>query len=338
MMGHIVSPSGIGENVKVEYIYPFTYDTDIDQFVDFTISDSKLFTYKIDIITSLEDKKLLDTDSKVDGGLITWYESDVYVSLSQLLNLDIDCFSSYLNLYHYKTDVDTRLGYIHKLFSDVILSTPALDNINTDVRLLGLEIKNFFLDVDEYTNATEAMYVDLIDYVSQVDVAKSYFVVSGTTVSSSFYPIPNGFRMMYDPPNDFYSKEPVEVLVHLENIIGDILEQRYYLLYGYNLIYSTVSPWDWDHLVPVWVTAANESRCQEIATDAWYFETVSQPHLDLGARIQPLVKTTDLGAVIYPQSKAYYYGKSFEFTVYAKDKSGNEMIPFKLRFTINKEN
>ena len=336
MVGHLVSPSGLGEDVGVNFVVPFSYSTAMDTDVDFTISTSKLFGIVSDLFLSASVASGIDTDSQTRAGLITWYGTDCWLSNKVVSSFLSDVFSSMSGIKYYESDISLQKGLLERYFSDVVLSTQTKKRLNTDTRLLGLVIENFFLDQDEFKPASTVLTVDILDYISTIDTSKSYLTVSGVTVSSTLTPIPHGYRMTYDPVDDFYSTEPLEVTVHVENIIGDKKEQHYYLLYGYNLIYNTLNRWDWDKDIDVVVQADNLAKCKGTAYDAWSFKIESRPTYDLGATIVPLIKTQDLGATIYPQSKAFYYGKYFEFTVFAKDLSGNEMVPFKLKFKIDK--
>jgi len=248
------------------------------------------------------------------SGTLTGYEQDVYVSLESLIS---------------GSNQNTYL---------------------TDMRLHALEVDNFFLEVDEYTTSAGIMSVDIYDKRRiPVSTTNSYFVVSGTQVPVTFSGIEvhttdlgqpivaSGYRMFFDSPTDFFADEPVEIVAHGANIIGDVIEQTYYLLYGYNLIYDTPPEvvWGWGDQIIVWATAKNKASCPAQSTDAWWFEIRPKEHADLGATIVP-TGYANLPAIIYPQLQpnTFFYGANVKVIVRAKDEAGNEMEPFVLNFTI----
>jgi len=149
--------------------------------------------------------------------------------------------------------------------------------------------------------------------------------------------VASGYRMFFDSPTDFFADEPVEIVAHGANIIGDVIEQTYYLLYGYNLIYDTPPEvvWGWGDQIIVWATAKNKASCPTQSTDAWWFEIRPPEHADLGATIVP-TGYANLPATIYPQLQpnTFFYGANVKVIVRAKDEAGNEMEPFVLNFTI----
>jgi len=215
--------------------------------------------------------------------------------------------------------------------------------MRTDMRLHALQIDNFFLDVDEYTLSTSTMAVDITDRRGiQIDTFDCYFIIDGVTITSGIYFTPverttaSGYRMHYDPPGDFVANEPIEVIVHGENVINDWLEETYTLLWGYNLLINRgeFHSWGWDKEVVVWSKASNVASCPAESADAWHIRTAPQPYKDLAASIVPQVKRKDLSAVIYPISTAIFYGEKYKITVNLKDLAGNEMPPFTLEFTV----
>ncbi|MCK4975767.1 MAG: hypothetical protein KAS36_02405, partial [Anaerolineales bacterium] len=52
IQGHIVSPSGVGEDVDVEWVMPAAFNTQIDEDIEFTISTSQLYEYDVDVYCS----------------------------------------------------------------------------------------------------------------------------------------------------------------------------------------------------------------------------------------------------------------------------------------------
>ena len=311
-----------------------------------------------------------ETETTVSGALSYPINIDVFASISGTqYNLDTNLYVSLANTtpsglpqdpinsgnyYSTETTVSGLISYpvwndVYASLLDVIdgitIDGPLINGnyYSADVRLFALEIINFFLDIDEYTTSTTSICVDVLDKRSiPIDTALCYFVIDGVTVTSGiiFTPVEtttaSGYRMCYDPPGDFISDEPIEVIVHAENVINDWLEETYTLLFGYNLVVnqSELHSWGWDKEVVVWSTATNVARCPASSTDAWYIRTAPKPYKDLAASIAPQVKHKDLSAVIYPISTAIFYNGRYKITVNLKDLAGNEMPPFVLDFTV----
>ena len=400
IQGHIVSPSGVGEDVDVEWVMPAAFNTQINEYVEWRVATSNLqsgdmggnppdsFLYDIDIYSStysgvynVDHWELFDyVDSEMatltgtGGGYLWPFPTDVYSSASGSRHpFDVDVYVSLANTvpsgqvfkspevwpvgsgYYFGGEMATS-GTITGYEQDVYVSLESLvsgsnqNTYKTDMRLHALEVDNFFLEVDEYTTSAGIMSVDIYDKRNiPVSTANSYFVVSGTQVPVTFSGIEvqttdlgqpivaSGYRMFFDSPSDFYADEPLEIVAHGANIIGDIIEQTYYLLYGYNLIYDTPPEvvWGWGDQIIVWATAKNKASCPAQSTDAWWFEIRPKEYADLGATIVP-TGYANLPATIYPQLQpnSFFYGAKVKVIVRAKDEAGNEMEPFVLNFTI----
>ena len=316
----------------------------------------------------------IDVETTISGGSLWPFPADVYSSASGTWQpLDIDIYVSLCNTvpsgqvykspevwpvasgYYFGGEITTS-GALTGYEQDIYVSLESLisgsnDNTyRTDMRLHAMEIDNFFLEVDEYTTSAGVMTVDVYDKRRiPLSTSGTYFVVSGTQVPTvlSGIEVPttdlgqpivaSGYRMFFDSPSDFFADEPLEIVAHGENIIGDVIEQTYYLLYGYNLIYDTPPEvvWGWGDQIIVWATAKNKASCPAQSTDGWWFEIRPKQHADLGATIVP-TGYANLPATIYPQlqPKSFFYGAKVQVIVRAKDEAGNEMEPFVLNFTI----
>ena len=345
---------------------------EIDSFLSLDTEEELNYHWELD---DYVDSEIATVNSGTgEGGYLWPFPADVYSSASGTWQpLDIDIYVSLCNTvpsgqvykspdvwpvasgYYYGGEITTS-GTLTGYEQDVYVSLESLisgSNQNTyltDMRLHALEVDNFFLEVDEYTTSAGIMSVDIYDKRRiPVSTTNSYFVVSGTQVPVTFSGIEvhttdlgqpivaSGYRMFFDSPTDFFADEPVEIVAHGANIIGDVIEQTYYLLYGYNLIYDTPPEvvWGWGDQIIVWATAKNKASCPTQSTDAWWFEIRPPEHADLGATIVP-TGYANLPATIYPQLQpnTFFYGANVKVIVRAKDEAGNEMEPFVLNFTI----
>ena len=345
---------------------------EIDSFLSFGTEEELNYHWELDDYVDSEMATL--NSGTGEGGYLWPFPSDVYSTASGSRHpMEIDLYVSLCNTvpsgqvfkspevwpvasgYYFGGEITTS-GTLTGYEQDVYVSLESLisgSNQNTyltDMRLHALEVDNFFLEVDEYTTSAGIMSVDIYDKRRiPVSTANSYFVVSGTQVPVTFSGIEvqttdlgqpivaSGYRMFFDSPTDFFADEPVEIVAHGANIIGDVIEQTYYLLYGYNLIYDTPPEvvWGWGDQIIVWATAKNKASCPTQSTDAWWFEIRPKEYADLGATIYPQEKDKDLGAKIYGVlPNTFYYGAKVTVIVRAEDEAGNEMQPFVLNFTI----
>ena len=168
--------------------------------------------------------------------------------------------------------------------------------------------------------------------------------VDGTAVPVTFSGITDGYRMFYNPADDFSSiTGNTEFLVRGENSNGDVLERSYYLVSGYLEDYDNIERLGFDYgyetQVLVRMSAEDWATCPTFSADAYWFETEGLKERDLGASITgelPDIVSTqeDLTASIYPQSLAYFYGKTFRVVLRCSDFAGNVMEPYEFEFKI----
>ena len=234
-----------------------------------------------------------------------------------------------------------RIGYIE---TDIYSTIKQEKYLTMDIDLLSLKISNFSLGIGEYTTASGFISVDITDDECPVSTSGTYFMVDGIQASSTFSGINDGYRMFYNPEDDFSSLEgPTVFTVHAENECGKILEQDFYLTFGYIVEYinrpelSSNMDYGFGHKIAVRVVAENYASCPQTSSLAWEFESKPQFNNDLRASIVGRFHAwdyNDMLATIYPQSTAYFYGKEFRVVVKAKDFAGNQMEPLILAYRI----
>ncbi len=315
-------------------------------------------------------------DETVDVTFAGWIEyaipSDIYSVLSGtndgfytestvisggLLNNDLDIMSVLLGLDSFNNDITCSLldnkyldfqlsvisGTIGYFNTEIWSTVKNIDSVVCDIELYPIKISNFSLDVGEYASTGSFVSVDVTDDVYNITTSGTYFIVDGDRVPVTFSGIDDGYRMFYDPTNNFTSiSGSTEIIAHAENDNGDYLEQVYYLTYGYYLKYYNK---DYDKVdlgfgkeVGVRMEAEDYASCPTKGTDAYYFYTKYFQSSDLSVSIQAIRtvfnSSSNISASIYPVSTAYFYGKVFRVTVDAKDFAGNEMPRHEFEFTI----
>jgi len=199
-------------------------------------------------------------------------------------------------------------------------------------------IDNFSIGVKEWLPVTDLAYfaVDVVDHTYSVSTSGTYFLHDGQAVVTSYSGIADGYRCYYYPV-DVYSSGTINITIHAENDNSETEEEEYHLLYGYNVKFDQIVDWGYNSTVVTTIEAENLAYCPNTEGEAFYFETADLHSTDLGASIVGL-KSVDLGATIYPQSKFFFYGRTYTITISGvKDYHGNKMSEFSFNFTIENE-
>ena len=109
-------------------------------------------------------------------------------------------------------------------------------------------------------------------------------------------------------------------------------------MYGFNLSFDELVDWGPRAEIVTTIQATNLAFCPNTEGESFYFETRDLWSHDLGATIQA-VGYVDLGAIIYPQSTAFFYGQTYTITISGvRDFHLNEMPIYTFSFTIENPN
>jgi len=202
---------------------------------------------------------------------------------------------------------------------------------------MAIFISNFNIGVADWiqVSALGTFQVDITVSSGSVDTTSSgsYFLHNDEQVPTTFSGIPGGQRMFYTPAS-VVSSGTFTITAHAKDSYGSIQEKDFYLLYGYNIKFDQIVEWGPNKQIDVLLNASNAVTCPNLEGAAYYFKTADYIHSDLGAIIR-VIEPVDLGATIYTQSTAFYYGKTYTITVSGvRDFSNNIMDPYTLTFTI----
>ncbi len=323
----------VSVNFKI-YIGSVKYTNDVS--VDVTLAASKYFWCDTDVFSTAQEVASIGGDVETDLGRVTGIHTDLVGCSTSISGIYSDLFSSALASNGYDTDVEIAPGTVRPIDLNVFSTASGVGNILCDTRTWSLYFGDFFLDVLEFTAASgTSAWVDIIDYSYPIDTSNSYFLVDGQQVSVTFSGISNGQRMFYDPPNDFYGVDTIAYTAHAQNTMGDVRDQSYYLLFGYDVRFKGYEDWGLENQIDMWTKATNVVLCPNTSTDGFYFSTTRPSFSDLGVSISPRGLVKDLGATICPQNPFFFYGKTYSITVSGvKDFQGNEMEPRIYTFTI----
>lgn len=269
---------------------------------------------------------------------------DLISSVLTFSGVECDVYCALTDYESSRLETEVIPGRINNIDTDIYSSLENKNGLILDVSLYSLKIANFSLDIGGYTQASNSIYVDVTDDICPVSTSGTYFVVDDIKVSVTFSGIDYGYRMFYDSLDDFISLEgPTVFTVHAENECGQVLEQDFYLTFGYIVEYIN-SPDDLNNIdygynnkVAVRVTAEDYASCPQVNSLAWAFESRAQYNRDLGASITGRFHAwdySDMSAKIYPLSTAYFYGKQFTVIINTKDFAGNQMEPLILTYRI----
>jgi len=318
--------------------------------VDITFAGWVNYPLLFDLYCALEDDtKYIESDLTVISGTVDQYIADIVCAVSGTTNFISDVYCCLIDYEMVDFETEVRTGSIDKFNWEVHSCAEVKSSLSFDVDLLSLKISNFIPAEDEYISADGVMSVDITDDVYNVLTSASGITcsgtcclqVDGTAVPVTFSGITDGYRMYYNPSDDFSSLTgSTEFLVRAENSNGDVLERSYYLTYGYLMSYDNQERFGFDYgyntQVVVRMSAEDWGICPKFSADAYYFTTEQRRPVDLGINIVGIPGTVekDLNASIYPRSTAFFYGKTFRVVLRAKDFLGNEMEPYEFEFKI----
>lgn len=311
---------------------------DNDMPVEMFFSAVKHYNYLADVYCCLVDmSKDLTIDIETQSGRLDRLSTDIYASTSGTYYMDTSIFS-------------TRSGVSGTLQSDVITSPGGITDVDIDIyscelgisEPTGVDFKtrslftgDFFLSQDHFTTASSIAWVDVVDYLYPVDVYNTFLYVDGVLASGVYFEdIPYGIRLYYDPLDDFYADGVLRYSIHAENIIGEVEEKDFYLLFGYDLQLNEVVDWGPNSQILVRAEAQNLVFCPNLAGAAYDFTTVDLTSFNLRCTINP-VGYVDLAIQIVPQSTVFFYGKTYTVRLQnVKDYAGNIMPDLEYTFTI----
>lgn len=308
-----------------------------DTLVDINFSGVKYFPINTDLYCSTAAvPKTIQVDLVQGSGRICQILSDIYTTTSGGSIIGTDLYSSKLNNdFWMSTEITTASGGFAYQESDVYSTILGIDSIGVDIKTRSLFIHDFFLDSGEFTDADSIAWVDIIDYLYEVDEQNTYLQVNGATVSGIYFEqIPNGKRLCYNPINDFYATGVFTYFVHAESVCGERAEKEFYLLFGYDAILKDKVKWKPDSTVVVKTEAKNLAFCPNVESTVSYFKTVPLKAVNLYCSINS-IEYVDLKTEIYPQSKAFFYGKTYKIIIKnVKDYAGNVLEDVEYEFTI----
>jgi len=301
------------------------------------------FGFNTDIystLSGLEPYYTFDVTT-ISGGVLL-QNTDVYSTALTNSGINTDLFCSLVDYATVVVDVLVGPGRIGYELLDIFSSAQNSHSIVCDVELLSLKITNFSLAEGQYTYASNSITVDVLDDVCPVSVSGTCFKINDVQVSGTLIPIFDGYRLVYDPIDDFKTLNgPTTFTVHAENECGKIIEQYFNLTFGYIVGYenseSVGIDYGFDNKVVVRVTAEDIASCPQLSSVAYVLESAELTNRDLGVSIIGVSYADDyrnIPASIYPQSTAYFYGKEFRIVVYAKDFVGNSMTPFEIAYRV----
>ena len=322
-------------------------------YIDLTFAGWVNFPLDSDVFCTLESlEKNIITDLTTISGAVVKYTADIFSSTVTSGVLNSDLFCCLVDFSYINSDLTVISGAVNRINSDLWSCARTINSVGCDIDLLSLKISNFVPSADEYIHADDRISVDITDDIYNVLTSASGITCSGTcclkidgtAVPVTFSGITDGYRMYYDPLDDFESlMGSTEFLVHAENSNGDILERSYYLTFGYFVDYDNRprfgTDYDYGSRVIVRMSAEDLATCSTYSADAYWFDSEERKNVELGASIvgipPEIVSDADnLGAEIYPESLAFFYGETFKVIVNCKDFVGNEMESYEFEFKI----
>lgn len=317
----------------------------LDKIVDISFAGWVNFNFSSSVYSCDEAYLIIipTEGSFVYGNVPTIYTNTFSCDVANSSTL-IDLYSADMRSINIEYEASTISGAIPKIDVDLYSSDMESDFIRFNVKLYPLKISNFSLDIGDYTTSSGVISVDVIDDENGISVVDTYFMIDGTILTTTSIPITNGYRLFYDPEDNFGSMMgPVVLTVHAQNDIGNELYEDFYVTFGYIVEYTNThsSPSSIDYgfgnKVAVRVTVEDFASCESLSSSAWEFESRGMYNRDLTASIVGRLYGLDhsnMSSEIYPQSTAYFYGKEIRIILNAADYAGNPMEPLVLSYRI----
>lgn len=308
---------------------------DVD--VALTLASAKYFNYQVDVFCAVSGTLYsIIGEVRQQNGRLHKVLGDIYAAGVSTVCLPTDIYSSNLITTYIESDIQQASGTCAKIDTDIYNCAVNTKYIGADFKTRSLFVAGFFLDVNDFTTASGTGYIDIVDFIYEIDettisITKDFTTMSGIVINN----IPNGKRVFFDPLDNFYSDGEIVISVYAESVYGEVLSEDFYLLYGYNLeLNESGIFWDAATRVYITATASNLAVCPNTEGVHYYFDTVELPSFNLGVFINA-IEYQDLACSIYPQSTAFYYGQTYVVKISGvKDFHGNIMPDFEYEFTI----
>lgn len=273
----------------------------------------------------------------------------------------LDCFASSPDMVFYPLDLYCSVTAHVLTHTHILLISGSKYGVGTDlyssydnrfmwtsvdVDIFPIYFDNFSLNVGDYTNVSGSICLDAHDGLYTLLSSGTYLKINNTQVTTTLIELLGGYRLYYDPEDDFYSLSGVtKFTAHAENNHGDVLEEDFYLTFGYIVEFDNINNigfnYGYANRVSVRVEAENLASCPIKVSEGYWFVSEERNKRDLTACIfsHGAVKKEagDLKVIIYPHSTAYFYDKEIRVVLTAKDFNGNNMEPFVLEFKIINE-
>jgi len=339
----IPTVSGFTEKPIILYRTGSTTSGSLDVYMDISFAGWVPSDVLADVFCTLEKAdSYLNTDmTTISGGMYGIY-SDVLCTSGTQTYLIADVFCALTDYASITVEAAVISGSIGFLESELTSADVIRTAVSCDVELNTIYIFDFYPAIGEYETAGGVVCVSVTDSYYGISTSGTYFMVDGVQVSSTLSGIADGYRICYDPVDDFESFDGTTTLtMHAQNNDGAVLEKDFYLTFGYIVEYENYPyggmDYGFNNPVVVRMSAENMASCPRTTADGYWFVTKRRKNTDLSASIvgKPFDSNyKDLPAIIFSESTAYFYGKDFEVVFNAKDFAGNEMSELVFNFTI----
>jgi len=339
----IPTVSGFTEKPIIIYYTGSTTSGSLDVYMDISFAGWVPSDVLADVFCALEKADgYLNTDMTTISGGMNGIYSDVLCTSGTAGYVLTDVFCAlvdYMDVSAEATVISGSIGFLEgELTSADIIRTA----VGCDIELNTIYIFDFSPAIGEYESADGLVCVSVTDSYYGISTSGTYFMVDGVPVSSTLSGIADGYRVCYDPADDFESFDGSTTLtMHAQNNDGSVLEKDFYLTFGYIVEYENYPyggmDYGFNNPVVVRMSAENMASCPKTTADGYWFVTKRRKNTDLSASIvgKPFdSEYKDLPTSIFSESTAYFYGKDFEIVFNAKDFAGNEMPELIFNFTI----
>lgn len=203
---------------------------------------------------------------------------------------------------------------------------------------MTINIEDFSISLEDWVTVEEPVIFSSVvtdTSVSGISPDATYYIVNSLQIPTSVSGLGGIDYIITSAP--VIISGGVDLLLHLENYHGEVVEKNYSFLFGYSVTYTNVVDWGPGKEIVISAYANNTAICPNSERYTTYFTTKEYEHVDIMSYIVP-TGWANLSATIEPQTMQFLYGRTYTITVSGVlDFSKNELPPFSWSFTIEDE-
>lgn len=199
---------------------------------------------------------------------------------------------------------------------------------------MTINIEDFSVSLDDWVTVEDPIvfYSEVTaPAVSGIDPTATYYSVNGIQIPTTVTGTGINYTISSDP---VIVSGSIDLLLHVENYVSEVVEKDYSFLFGYSVTSSEVVDWGANREIVISAYASNTAICPNAERYTTYFTTREYDTVDIKSYILP-AGWANISSTIEPQTMQFLYGNTYTITVSGiKDYSNNILPEFSWEFTI----